>query len=217
MTITVPALGLAYFAVPKNACTTLKHACFALNTGRAFETWLDADGRPMHIHDTPGYLSPWMTPEGLASTAGLARLAVIRDPIRRLVSCWKNRVRHYCELSAEVVGAELLAAHGLQPTPPFAVFIERLTEYRAISRAIAHHTELQVAFLGRDPAVFAHIRRVEDMPALVALLSDLAGRPVTLGHDQTGGSEFPDPEIDAATRRRMLAYAEEDYDHWRFD
>ena len=217
MPVIVPALGLAYFAVPKNACTTLKHAFFALNTGRAFETWQDAEGRPMYIHNTRGYGTAPMTPEALASTAGLARLAVIRDPIRRLVSCWKNRVRHHWELSAEVVGAELLAARGLQPTPPFAVFIERLAEYRAISWSIAHHTELQVAFLGRDPAVFAHVRRVEDMPALVALLSGLAGRPVTLGHDQTGGSEFPDPEIDAATRRRMLAYAAEDYDHWRFD
>ena len=217
MPVLVPALGLAYFAVPKNACTSVKEALFALNEGRPFAPWTGPDGRRMYIHNTPGYFSAYATPETFAETAGLLRIAVIRDPIRRLVSCWKNRVLHHRELSVARAGAEVFAQHGLPPDPDFDLFIEKLDGYRALSWSIGHHTDLQVRFLGHDPAAFAEVYGMEDLPALQQFLSDLAGAPVTLGHLQRGGREFPDPEITEVTRRRMRAYATEDYDHWRFD
>ena len=217
MPVLVPTLGLAYFAVPKNACTTLKEAFFALNEGRPFAPWDGPEGRTMYIHNTQGYFSAPATPEAFAETEGLLRLAVVRDPMRRLVSCWKNRVLHHRELSVARLGEAPFAQHGLPPDPPFPLFIEKLEGYRALSWSIRHHSDLQVVFLGRDPGAFAHVVPMEALAELQELVASLAGAPVAFGHAQRGGREFPDPEIDAATRQRMLAYAAEDYDHWRLD
>lgn len=40
---------LTYVAVPKVACTSVKHAFFQIGNGRAFEDYV-ANGRYVHIH-----------------------------------------------------------------------------------------------------------------------------------------------------------------------
>jgi hypothetical protein len=212
--IKVPSLGLAYFPVPKNACSSLKAALFAVNEGRAFEPRQRPDGTWMHIHNHPGYPSWPITEAALADTAGLERLAVVRDPLRRLVSCYKNRVLHHGELSTRVVPAEEFARAGLQPDPGFDLFIERLAEYRALSWSIDHHSAPQASYLGSDRAAFRHVFAMDDLPRLEGLLSDRAGRAIRLPHMQRGGAEFPDPEITPATRRRMLEHCAPDLGLW---
>jgi hypothetical protein len=204
MPLLVPKLGLAYFPVPKNACTSLKHLFYQINEGKPFVPYpMPSGGRLGYIHDLSGYGSLGFRPEFLEATEGHARLAVIRHPIRRLISAYKNRVLWHRELSAKALGAEVIAQTGLQPDPPFDLFIERLEEYRAASRSMRHHTAPQAEFLGPGLAAYEHVHKVEALPRLEALLGRLAGHPVTLPHDQQGGRDFPDPELSPETRRRL--------------
>lgn len=214
MAVIVPALGLAYFPVPKNACSTIKEALFALNEGRPFQPFPLPDGRTGFIHDIPAYKSRLVAPEAWEATRGMRRIAVVRDPLRRLVSCYKNRVQHFRELSPDRADLAALARHGVPPEPDFDTFVEQLEGYRAASPSIRHHSDPQTAFLGRDPARFADVFRMEELPRLAGLLSSLAGREVAFQHLQRGGAEFPDPEIGPATRRRMLDYCAEDLAIW---
>ena len=214
MAVLVPALGLAYFPVPKNACSTIKEALFALNEGRPFEPFPLPDGRTGFIHDIPAYKSRVLSPQDLEATRGMRRIAVVRDPLRRLVSCYKNRVLHFRELAPDRADLAALARRGVPPAPDFDTFIERLEDYRAASPSIRHHSDPQTVFLGREPGLFAHVFRMEELPRLAALLGSLAGQEVVFGHLQRGGAEFPDPEIAPATRRRMLDYCAEDLAIW---
>jgi hypothetical protein len=213
MPLLVPSLGLAYFPVPKNACTSLKEFFHEIVEGAPFEARRREDGQRLYIHNMPGYATPEFRPEFVAATQGLVRLAVVRHPVRRLISAYKNRVRAYWELSVKVLGQEVLDRHGLVPNPDFAVFIERLEDYRRVSVSIRHHTAPQVAFLGPDLSLYEHLHRMEDLPRLEALLSDLTGRRVALPHRQRAGAQFPDPEIVPATRRRMLEFCAPDLEY----
>lgn len=213
MPVFVPSLGLAYFPVPKNACTSLKRCFYEMNEGRPFQPWRREDGRMAYIHDTPGYLSPEFNPAFLERTRGQARLALVRHPLRRLVSAYKNRVLHHRELSPKALGQRAMEELGLPPHPSFEVFVERLPDYVAVSSSIRHHTRPQRHFLGPDLSAFEHLCKVEEMPRVQALLERLAGRPVALPHLQQGGHALPDPEITPETRRRMLEFCGPDLEY----
>lgn len=210
MPVVVPALGLAYFPVPKNACTSLKHFFYGVNESVPFTPEAQENGQVAYIHDIPGYLSPLFEPRFVSMTRDRARLAVIRHPFRRLISAYNNRVHRHWELSAAVLGQEVLERTGLLPDPPFDLFMERIGDYTAVSPSMWHHTAPQTAFLGPDLSIFHHVHRVEELPRLQELLGRLAGRPVVLPHDQQGGQDLPDPPLTPGTRRRMREFCAPD-------
>jgi Sulfotransferase family len=213
MPLLVPSLGLAYFPVPKNACTSLKEFFYEIIHSTPFEPRRAEDGRTIYIHNLPGYSAPHFRPEFAAATGGQARLAVVRHPVRRLVSAYKNRVMAYRELSARALGQEAMERHGLVPDPSFEVFMDRIEAYRQASASIRHHTTMQAVFLGPDLSLYEHLHRVEELPRLQALLAALAGRPVALPHRQRAGAQFPDPEITPATRRKLLEFCAPDLEY----
>lgn len=214
LAVIVPSLDLAYFPVPKNACSTLKIAFYEINEGRPYAPLARPDGTMVHVHEFPGYDSLPLTPATLEATAALSRIAVVRDPLRRLVSCYKNRVLHFRELSTKHLPTEAFARAGLPQDPAFDLFIERLDEYRALSWSISHHSDLQRTFLGEDRGAFEQLFTLAELPRLEAWLRARAGRDLQLPHAQRGGQEFPDPEITPETRRRMLDYCAPDLGLW---
>lgn len=201
--------AIAYFPVPKAACTTGKELMHRLVHGEFF-------GRRPDPASPSGFTTihgSWHTndlAEGdFDRTAGMWRFAILRDPVARLLSCWKNKVWQQRALSEAEAGPALAAA-GLPPDPSFAAFVEALEGYRGASAHVAHHCDPHTRFLGREPARFDALYRMEELPRLCAALAARTGQALSLPPVRNRTSHLPDPPLDAALRRRIEAFYAED-------
>ncbi len=137
------------------------------------------------------------------------RIVVVRDPLERLVSAYRNRVRHYREIEQ----ADFARA-GIDPRiprdPDFDTFCQYLPHYRKID-AIRHHTQPQAMYLGPDLSYFSRVFRLERIAELEAYLSQRAGTEVVLPRLRADGPARSGIAISDASRRAISGYYAADF------
>lgn len=207
MTVILDDHKLSYVAVPKVACTSVKSMFFEIENGFAFRMFR-ASGRHWHIHDFyPSVPFGELPHRGMS---GHLRVALVRDPIRRLLSCYGNRVVHHGELSQARTGAALRQA-GLPVDPDLRSFVHHLDGYRRAVPSIEHHARPMVDYLGRNPAFYAHLFPMEAIGAFAELVRHVTGTRAGLERLQTGGPKIPPDTLGPAERRVLETYYAEDY------
>ncbi|MEZ5257853.1 MAG: sulfotransferase family 2 domain-containing protein [Ilumatobacteraceae bacterium] len=171
MTIECPTLELVYYDVPKVACTSLKTLFWEINHDRPFRRpflrtlesqvlWRLNVALPV-VHRAEGYLTTSFAASG-ARPQGYESFVVVRDPIARLRSAWRDKVSkkafgEHDEL--DEMRNELLPSH-----PDLGTFINYFDEYRQISKPARQHTRELTWHLGPDLAVHDHVFRMEELP-----------------------------------------------------
>lgn len=210
MTVHLWDRQLTWVAVPKVACTAIKHAFFQVENGRAFQDY-QANGRHVHIHDV--YPSRAFHDLPQDRIANHLRLAVVRDPVRRFLSCYAHRVIYNRELSQAAAGPALAAA-GLPANPGLDAFIDLLADYSAAVPSIAHHAAPQVAFLGPDPGYYAHVFPIERIADFSACAAAILGQPLRLDRRQTEGPKIPASALSPDRLAAIHRHYEQDYDLW---
>jgi hypothetical protein len=209
MPIVLRKYNIAYFPVPKVACSSLKHLFFFLENGRNFENFTDEAGKKHHIHNAV-YPTLSSSDDDWSCAANMHRIAVVRDPMDRFVSAYRNRVLFYKELSQTSIDAGKAQVLGLKPDPNLDEFIDRLELYRALSPVIKHHTDPQSYFVGHTLDYFNKVYRFEELDTLAADLTERIGQPVALPHEQKGiGGQLP--SISAKRVAKMLEFYSGDY------
>ena len=204
----LPEHKLSYIPVPKIACTSLKNLFYQIENGRRFETY-QINGRIRDIHK----LYPSMPFKDLNRTpmADHQRLAVVRDPLSRVLSCYRNRVAEKGALSEARVGPAL-AERNLKPDPSLSEFIGAFKRYQRVSPEVMHHSSPLSVFLGTDPSYYTKIYALSNIGEFVAHVSETVGQQLELEHLQTGGPklsvEADMTEQERAKIRRIFA---EDY------
>ena len=217
-------LKLAYFDIPKVACTTLKTALWEIENGREFEAspklpisdrirnlisdakaenWLD-------IHDIDGYRTlSYRLAKEIDIPSDYDRITVLRDPIARFYSAWSNKA-NWKTFSAR---GELydLENEGLAPSPSFPEFLREFERYRAASRPVRVHTFPYAWHLGPDLSPYDKRFKLEKMGELEEYLSQRAGVQVSLPKaNRTVASREPldlsAPEID-----KLIDLTKEEY------
>lgn len=201
---------LTYLAVPKVACTSVKHAFFQIENGRPHEDFV-ANGQYFHIHRLyPTRLFKDL-PQG--RIASHQRLTLVRDPVHRLLSCYGDRVIYNRELSKKTAGPALEAV-GLPTNPGLAEFIDRLADYRQIVPAIAHHAAPHVDFLGSDPSYFSEVFSMSRLQDFAEKVSARLKRPLCLEHYQAHGPKFSPSDLSPSQLATIRRHYEADYDIW---
>ncbi|MCW1917807.1 sulfotransferase family protein [Rhodobacter sp. KR11] len=213
MPIILPDLGLHYTSVPKNACTSIKRMFYEIEHGRPFEPFR-RDGKLVHIHHIHSSTNFQALPPEQA--AGLWKIAVLRDPLKRLVSVWRNRVMYHRELEVGRL-AETPAGAGLTPRPKLEEFVMNLEAYRAASVSIRRHSDPHVRFLGPDPTYYDRLYQMSELATLTRDLSDRVGRTLVMPHEQTGGPKADVSMLSAEAVARARAFYAEDYQVFQFD
>ena len=181
---------LAYFDVPKIACTSLKTLFWEIETGRKYPSLpyrfqlmrrlLKRLGHRLpSIHEEAGYETrSFLTAQPVP--AGFETMVVIRDPIDRIYSAWRNKA------SAQILqrkdGERDLRNEGLPVQPDFGTYVERLDRYRAVVRPVRVHTQPIAWHLGPTLDAFDHVFRMEDLGALSEFLSKRLGRTISVPH-----------------------------------
>lgn len=197
MTLIIPQHSLFYAAVPKIACTTLKHFFYTAQTGEIFDP--NVQGKTLH------QVWPGLFFDDYPETAKAMdhRITIVRNPLKRFLSAYQNRVHHHGELSQAKAGNRLKELD-LKPDPSLDEFIDHLDLYRKAHSSIAHHTQPMTDFLGQDPTYFTHIYNMQQLEEMAADINAIMGTSVTLPHLQRTHRAKLQPDDLSETQRRKL-------------
>ena len=199
-------LKVLYYPVPKVAGTSIRHALFEADNGFAYRDML-LGGKKIELNHIYGAKTTPFVPAKPA--AGVAKIAVVRDPLERLVSVYRNRVLYYNQTKSSEL-TKFKVDPGLPPKPDIETFVMNLHEYRKVP-GIAHHTNPHVHFLGKDLDYFDRVFRFEQLAEFEAWLSARAKKPVRLPKLRTEGPEIPPSVLSARATKRVYKLYAHDY------
>lgn len=210
MAVIVKRFGICYFPVPKVANTSMKHFLYKLEHGKAFSTHKDPEtGVVQHIHKV--LPTPVFSDVDMSSTAGFLRFAIIRDPVERLVSAWRNRVRYHQELSEGKVNLRTLKELGLPENPDLDTFVDNLDKYRTVKASIKTHTDPIVDFLGFDASFYHLVFTMNQSDIIEKFLYSVSGVKDSIGRHQTGGPSASITDLDQIRIGKIREYYSDDY------
>lgn len=208
MAIVLNKWKISYVPVPKAACSSLKLMFFHLENGRDFQPAM-RNGQMFHIHRF--YATTAFASLPHAAIQDHWRIAVVRDPVKRFLSCYSNRVCHYKELSQRHLPPDAIRS-GATPNPSLEEFVEKLELYRQYSKPIKHHTDPQIFFLGEDENYFHRIFQMHELQELVHEVSARTKTPLELPHAQSHGPKLSTSELSANAVTKIKKFYQQDYD-----
>lgn len=207
MGVILEGTDLEYFSVPKIACTSLKLAVFAHNEPDVIVKLrapnernpdmiaFHHNGRPYrHVHEF--YPSKPLRFRPLPRARGQRRFCVVRDPVRRFLSGYANRIVFHNDLK-------------LAEPPALDEFLDRFGEFQRIPIVKGHFAPMY-RFLGIWPGFFDRIFDIGELDQLTAYCAD-HGAPLTIPHTQTGGPKIPESALTASMRSKVMALYRLDY------
>lgn len=195
---------VVYHAIPKCACTSLKHVFYEELYGKQFQS---PAGDPDKIHElTDEITSKVMDAKDWRDMKDYVHILVVRDPLNRLMSAYSNRVCYYGELNS----GEYDSVDGTPIYPNFNDFISEIETIKKYSPSIGWHTKLQKDFIGGKIGRYT-IFKLEEMNKLEEYLSGVFGRQVKVPRLQDGGVKMSFRHQTSLAQRLALEYCEPDY------
>jgi hypothetical protein len=192
--------GLIFHPIPKNACSTVKHLLFEMEFGRPFDCDRDGTGQIGQIHqyykarkDARAEL------EGSKELSGMFRFAIVRDPVKRLISCYRQKVVDEGTLRTS---EQALRTMHLSTDPDLDFFVLNLENYRKGNRNIRDHTLPQAACLGGSLDFFDRLYPIEAFAAVFEMLREfspgLKMRRMNTSVAAVGLGDLSEPALKAA-------------------
>ena len=183
--------NLAYISAPKCACTSVKELIFRIENNCNFNKLRDRrgaiqfqiNGQRLYIHHFYPTIPYTDQPHQILNK--LHSFCVVRNPLDRLVSCYRNRVVRYGELKPEQISHLEIDAPS---DPDLNEFVHYLDEYIKAPQ-IKHHTLPLTHFLGTKPESYAKIFNFKTIHQLPKFLQKKLGYTKALRHLQTSLSE----------------------------
>ena len=174
---------VGYRDLPKVACTSIKREFFRLEKGKVFEPSLRPNGSATTVHQYFGYQG-----EDISNCKN--KMIVIRDPIKRFLSAYGNRVTEHKELSKSYIENDNPALAKKIPVfnPGLGQFIEFLSLYRQVE-SINWHTNGINTFVDNIKD-FTHIYKLENLAKMERDLSKILDKKCKFSVTQTGGIKF---------------------------
>lgn len=207
MPYSIPTQRLSMFFSPKAGGTSLRAYLFHLENGFAFREF-SVEGKVKTANSLM-----WNTPfKGVDHDAidGFQKFAVIRDPVRRFLSGYSNRVVHFGELSEEAAGPKL-KKFGLMPNPPLPEFVENFDLYFKCSRPIRQHFTKQQVWLGTDASYYDQIFLLERIQQMTTTLNRLVGVNAEMPRLQKGGPKIEPKSLRPELLAKILDLVKDDF------
>lgn len=207
MAVAIPAHKIAYMPLPKAACSSVKSALLSIDPdNRLSEEARQGLGDGIHgIYETRRF-----RPHRWERFDGWWRFAVVRDPLRRLLSVYTDRVVGRRELRSS---RRLRRATHLTTDPDPDFFFQNLREYRDLASVVKHHVLPARLFIGPPPLRYDAVYRVGELPTLSAKLSELTGQEVLIPRLNRSGERlhFDDlkPETQSVLRDWLVGEYED--------
>jgi len=206
--IYLPEQNLIYIPIPKNACTSIMHALHEIEFGIAYDHHAHREKGYRDIHDYYQKRKHSFTGvDELKKREGIRTFAVIRDPVKRLISCYRNRVVDLKDLEKSKAA---LRQRKLPLEPDIDTFVLNLKEYQQVNKIIEHHSRPQASFLGYSLCYLDEIIPIEDLARVKKLLKGY--KPdLELRTAKSGGSSFGLKDLSSEALEAAITYYQEDY------
>ena len=208
MVIAVDAHKLAYMALPKAGCSSVKEALARLDPAVTLppedaidiHTWHALyPTRRFRPHRWKKYREHW-------------RFCVVRDPARRLMSVYTNRVLQFQDTlnSRKLrVGRDWLPDLPRDPDPD--TFFRNLDAYCQASSSIKHHALGAWLFVGRDLADYNRVYRTEELADLAWDLGLLTRQKVALPRRNRSEERLRLEDLQGATIDALRPFLDQEY------
>ncbi|NES02283.1 MAG: sulfotransferase family protein [Okeania sp. SIO2F4] len=218
---------IAYFPIPKCACTSLKLLCYYLEGKHKFPIkkiklqrkfkFLFYPKFIFHpkivtendVHDFWGYQREEINPYLLAE---YFKFTVVRDPVKRFISAYKNRILFHQDIKNSKFVKVNIQELGLQEYPEVNFFVQNLKEYMKLSRQIDIHFSSQSNHLMNDLGFYDFVCPIEDMENLRSKLSQIVGTKIDIPKTQTGGSPITLKDLTEESLSKLIEFYAEDYE-----
>ena len=208
MAILLPAQKIAYFDTPKVASTSIKLALYQIASGENLHGRDDLDMVAHRIYPTQRLAGP----QDFTACQDYWKFAIIRDPVKRLLSAYSNRVVHHRDQYKDRFVRTRAAILGLSMDPDVNMFFQRLGRYRAQSGRIRHHTDRVAQYIGTDLSRFDAIYPIENLGQFSTDLAARTGQSVALLRLQTGGPVITADMLSRKAFDSLMAYLAPEYE-----
>lgn len=207
--IYIPEKKLLYIPVPKNACTSIKHAMYEIEFGKRFDPgFRDKHGYEDHHDYYKKRPQAFTSVRKLQEMEQITRFAVVRDPVERLISCYRNRVLDLGDLKSST---SALHQMDLPAEPDINTFILNLERYRKVNKKIEHHSRPQYTFFGGTIQYLDRVFPIENPDALVEMLRNYKPDLKMLNR-KSGGSDVDLTEISEVALQHAVEFYRIDYE-----
>lgn len=173
--IVIDKLKIAFENVPKVGSTSLFNWLYLIMVGKKF---VNNNKGPIHAFFNKKYQAEGSDLIRIVDKSQAGKLkaqnyfvfCLIRDPIKRVISVYRNRVIFHSELDLNKNGGAKCLEVGLKAKPTLRYFIEKLPEYQQTVPTIMHHSRPMIDFLGQDASIYS---KIYDIGAMGELREDL--------------------------------------------
>ncbi|NOD34968.1 MULTISPECIES: sulfotransferase family 2 domain-containing protein [unclassified Ruegeria] len=211
--------NIAYFGVHKAAGTSIKHVLYKIETGNEW------DGKITELH--PRYPTRPVRQSDFEKARDYWSFAVVRDPIKRFLSGYQNRVHDFEDLKKVPVGSEhqnkligkLFGMRNQQPfkgfktNPTIEEFIRDYDKYCDVSRVMYLHTCPIDVFLGQDIGFFDAVYTTSELDRLAADLSERLNTTVHIGRRNSSSTTPPRFEdLSKESKDFLVRHTQADYE-----
>src|SRR5690625_3555688 len=207
--IYLPEQQLLYIPIPKNACTSIKHALHEIEFGKRFDSGLPEFSDYREHHDYyKKRANAFTSVSRLKARTDATRFALVRDPVKRLLSCYRNRVVDLEDLKS---AKATLKRMNLPSQPDINTFVMNLKGYRKAVKSIEHHSRCQSNFLGGRIDYLDRVFTLDDISGLVDMLRSHAP-DLELLKRKKGGTKASLADLSGEALRHAVDFYRKDYD-----
>lgn len=205
MVISVQEYKIAYMALPMAACSSVKATLAKIDPDVTVPPADETTPDTWHsIYPTRRFNSQrWET------YTDFWRFCVVRDPAKRLMSCFTN---HVVQLQILHNSRKIQSGRFDLPTDPDPdFFFQNLTRYRKASSAINHHSIGSFHFLGQAPLDFDRVYKIEDLSVLASDLSRKTGQYIEIEHENRSSSKLDVEDLLPQSKDALRPFFEQEY------
>ncbi|MEC7760374.1 MAG: sulfotransferase family 2 domain-containing protein [Pseudomonadota bacterium] len=207
MVIAIENHLIAFVPVPKAACTSVKSALTRVDASLPgavkFKVRRDAD--LVHRY----YQTSRFRGKRMAGKEDWYRFTVVRDPVRRLLSVYTDRVVARNELASSANLRRGRVDLPMDPDPDF--FFRNLDSYREYVSVIRHHARRQSYFTGTDIGLYDRVYTTSEIDQLAADLSEITGEEVEISRLNVSSSGLTLEDLSPDARAVVEQAAADDY------
>ncbi|SPF77418.1 hypothetical protein ALP8811_02445 [Aliiroseovarius pelagivivens] len=193
--MTVETPKVAYFDIPKCGCTSVAALLFSAQQPDV--------QKPEDLHK---HFKVAMDTDSIEHLKDHFKFTIVRDPVKRFVSCFRNRVCHHGDLNP------LVDARIIIRLPDINEFAMRLDYFADQCVVLEHHVLPQSWFLNGDLTFVDRVYPIEEMAQIAKDVSQMVGREMDMPREQTGGPDVGLGDLSEEAFEHILNHYADDYE-----
>ena len=206
MVVAIESHKIAYMAVPKSACTSVKVALSQCDPSASLDMETAAADHSV-VHSA--FPTKRFRPHRWRGYEGWWRITVVRDPIKRLMSVYTDIVAGRQEIRNSRRLRRADSVLPIDPDPDF--FYQNLDGYMKAASVVKHHALPVWLFIGPRPHLYDRIYRIEELPILAEDLSNRIGRPITIPRFNKATTTLDFSDLNNTTRASLKEFLDVEY------